>query len=360
MHTAEKSRPSQFLSWWFSHLGAMLPQPVRWLFEGSHAKLLVTLGEETAEIEQVGPQGTRKLGTLPIESGTGDKVQTSIGRKLTSSKDAMLVLGKHQALHTQLRLPLSAAQELPNAIDAEISRVTPFAPENVVRDFQVTSVDQDTQTVIVDLLVVPKRELDRALRIARNLGLKLSAVTATASNGPLTALNLLPQEDRHQPRNVGSLLVKASVALAVLLGCAWAGVWYQSQRTSLAESTATLAQLRRDAAAAQASDQRGTDLLDAFNAIVAEKEGALTALSVLKEATTILPDTVWLNEFALTDGQIVLAGFSDNPTATLQIIEGADLFDGAEFTAPLRLDQQSKKEQFRARARVSGGAKEDR
>ncbi len=196
---------------------------------------------------------------------------------------------------------------------------------------------------------------------ARPLESVLSAAPALPYAAALTSacprlslpLNLLPAELRQSsaranwvPLAVAGTMVVASAA-ALLAVPAVENRRYESalqnEIRAVERQAGRAAALDRETAAVRAR----TLLLDDFH------RQTKADLDILAEMTRLLPNSVWLNQFDVTRGQVTIAGQADQAAPLLKLIDGSPWFEGSEFIGPPMRAQDG--EAFRIRTNREGG-----
>ena len=232
-------------------------------------------------------------------------------------------------------------------------RQTPFAADDVAYDYTIAGVDPENERLTLDVWAARKTDVAAARTVAAAAGRPPGRIAPLDIHGADGGrANLLAPADRIDPSASGRQRLKAAVLVAIALGVGWLGLTFQKLDAAVAASEERLAELQLSAKKARSAELRGGEALDALNAIAAAKWARPQVIEMLDALSAILPDSVWLTDFRLDDGKIVLEGFAEDPAAVLNALEGSDIFTGAAFVSPTQMDPGSGKERFRAEAKA--------
>lgn len=330
----------KFWRWWTAALAAALPTPIRNIFRTQAHNL-------TVDFDSVG--GVCTIVPRSDNDGAGS------GSVRVKQGPATLWLPNERVLKTSVSLPISAGESVREVLASEMARHTPFTAGDVYFDFAVAGLDTSGERISIDLLVARRLDIDLAVRQAVDQGYSPVRV-AQNDNGVVAeggyGLNLLPSEARIYPSRAGARAVSFAAVAAVVSAMIWFGVWQDHNQQVLAASEAKVQVLRQKAGSVQAANLNGETLVTALNAIVTDKRDQPSVVELLNELSRLLPDDAWLTDFKLSDGQIVVDGYAVDPANVLNLLEASPIFAAANFTAPVQMDAQVKKEKFQLKARV--------
>ena len=94
-------------------------------------------------------------------------------------------------------------------------------------------------------------------------------------------------------------------------------------------------------------------LLAVSGYLVEQKRRQPQMVEILDEVTRRLPDEHWLISYSFRNGTVRLAGYSDDPSSVLRLLEQSGLFSEARFAAPVTMDSRIGKERFNMVATVA-------
>ncbi|MFQ5565593.1 MAG: PilN domain-containing protein [Paracoccaceae bacterium] len=346
---------SRFFAWWFGELRACLPNAVVGFLFGASERLEVALDPGEARFVLRRNDNARELGSVALDDTSG-KAPSSAARRLLRRAGAptgqvTLRLPAGQVLRPNVELPIAAAENLREVLAFEMDRHTPFSSEGVLFDFRVAGSDAELQRLNVELLIARKHDVDRARALAATMGLSPDHVT-----GPVTGedcFNLLPAAERPRPGRLLPRLVGAAAVVTLALAGVALGLWFERRQETLERLEARVAELRATTGETGRLEEKVAHLLAISGYLVEQKLRRPQMVEILDEVTRRLPDEHWLISYSFRDGTIRLAGYSDDPSSVLRLLEQSDLFSEARFAAPVTMDPRIGKERFNMVATVA-------
>ena len=178
-----------------------------------------------------------------------------------------------------------------------------------------------------------------------------TAAYAGLSPRSVPSINLLPLEERWQPRRGVRLPIYALATTAALLAILVLGhgvienIFYaRALDREIGRLSSRASDVRRQSQQVNALVARG-DTLDGLRAETWRK------LEILQELTRLLPDGTWVQEVQLEEGTVEIGGMSTRAADLVQPLENSRYFFQVEFTSPITRDAQNK-EVFRMRMRL--------
>lgn len=84
------------------------------------------------------------------------------------------------------------------------------------------------------------------------------------------------------------------------------------------------------------------------------KESRPMALNIMKELTTLLPNTVWLTRTRITEETVEIEGYASVATEILTKLEQSKLFRKVEFTSPTIRDTRMNSDRFVIKMEIEG------
>jgi general secretion pathway protein L len=185
----------------------------------------------------------------------------------------------------------------------------------------------------------------------------LAAAYAGLIRGASPLINLLPPEERWQPRAGARLPVYALGATAALLALtlashAWIerALYGRALERELRRLEGPAQQLRRQ--------NQETSGLETRAAVLARlRAGNWQKLHLFQQLTKLLPDGTWLQELRIGEDTVEIDGFSSHAAELVPPLENSPYFTQVEFTAPIIRDNQNQ-EVFRIRMRLKSAPKD--
>lgn len=323
-------RGQGWLAWWRRALLAWVP--ARWRGQLAPARLLLWRGQDSLYLARQHDEQVDAPQCLPWPVAPPAR-QAGAAAVLPW----YLVLAHEQVLRRTLRLPAAAVPRLGDVVRFEIDRQTPFAPTQVEYAARVLRPLAGGQ-VEIELVVVPRRGLERALAALDGWADTLSGVDAADAQGHPLGVNLLPPAQRHRRRDPTRRWQWGLWALAlVLLVLAGARLLDNRHQAAAALRAALAAQAPR-ARQVAAERQQLADLVDGAAFLDRQRAARPPAIAVWDELTRRLPDDTVLEKFALEGGQLQLIGTSAQASALVGRLEGSPLWHKPALTGVLQGD----------------------
>ena len=336
-----------FLRWWGGELHAMLPP--RW--QGGFGS-----GADWHVLQHADAQWTvRRSGqSAPAaqwNDGADSLVQQSALAGALKSVDRedlrlALLLPAAVVLRRTLALPLAARDNLQQVMGFEIDRQTPFTSAQVYYAVRELPLPAAAGRVNVELVAVTRSTLDPLLSRLVSLGIAVDAVDLAVGDDRL-GVNLLPLQ--YIPRRVrpGRRLNLGLAAACVVLVLAALASWVHNRAAALAQMQDTVESMRGEAQQVTSLRQQLQDDAGAAGFLVQRKKNTVGMLGVMKDITTRLPDSAWLERFSVDNtGQVGLQGQSVQAAKLLDALKDSSFITDASFQGSIQPDPSTGKERF--------------
>jgi general secretion pathway protein L len=333
-----------FCKWWFLELHTLVPNRLRRLCLWRRPNLVGVL--ECAEFALFEIAGSRKrlllrIGSHPSElSGDLSAARRQIERH---RREVTLRLGRELGLRKVLNLPLAARNYLDELLRLEMDRLSPFGADNVYFAHRILHVDAKASGILVEVQIVPRRIVGRALATAECLGLhtrRLEFADAAAGGG----LNLLPRQAAERSRM--RWLDWALALLAVAFSSVAIAMPLQKHRATAANLERQVAAVANEAEDSLALRQQLDSLTSAVNFIFDHKKATIMVTGLLAELTRLLPDDVHLVQLHINDGEVRMQGYAQSASDLIGTLENSPLFSKAEFRSPITTEPHNGRERF--------------
>lgn len=342
----------RFLSWWGRELATFLPQ--RWrdaLAEGREALLLHTDAGAIVVRREAG-QGVADMGTIGLDQDA-DAQRTAFERLRGSIDEPMLrqfyCISPARTLRRTLSLPAAAEDNLRQVLSFEMDRQTPFKAEQVYFDYRVLGRDASGRQLHVDLVVMPRAQLDAELAPLANLATELDGVDCwqDAATGRRLGINLLPAERRARRRNMRLRLNLALVAVAIVLALGVMGRTVTNRQQALESMTAEVQAAQEQAKQVAGLRKTLEETIDSANFLAQRKRSAIPMVLLLKDLTERLPDGTYLERLNVNeDGRIELQGLSDKAESLIAELQKSKVIMNPSFQGVIQPDPRLKKDRF--------------
>jgi general secretion pathway protein L len=342
----------RFLAWWGRELVALLPQ--RWrdaLAEGREALLIHTDSGQIVVRREAG-QGALDMGTIALTDEA--EAQRAAFTRLRGSIDEPMLrqfycISPTRTLRRTLNLPAAAEDNLRQVLSFEMDRQTPFKADQVYFDYRVLGRDASGRQLHVDLVVMPRAQLDAELAPLANLGAELDGVDCwqDAATGRRIGVNLLPVERRARRRNMRLRLNLVLVAVAIMLALGVMGRTVTNRQQALESMTNEVQTAQEDAKHVAALRKTLEETIDSANFLAQRKRSAIPMVHLLKDLTERLPDGTYLERLNVNeDGRVELQGLSDKAESLIAELQKSKVLMNPSFQGVIQPDPRLKKDRF--------------
>ena len=126
------------------------------------------------------------------------------------------------------------------------------------------------------------------------------------------------------------------------------------QKSRLREIDAHIASRKGEIKKIEALKKEINTLSGEISRIKEFKESRPMALNIMKELTTLLPNTVWLTRTRITEETVEIEGYASVATEILTKLEQSKLFKKVEFTSPTIRDTRMNADRFVIKMEIEG------
>jgi general secretion pathway protein L len=346
-----------FFRWWFTELGQAMPQS--WRNKLQYALRRVTLRQTAGEL-QVGVDNNRRLEALEAfptaqeASLQRQQIDDLLARNELSDAPRYLILELSTVLSKDLKLPLAAEPNLARVLTFEMDRQTPFKASDVYFDWVVTQRDTEHGQLHVRLYVVPRKDMDTAVKAATERGFRLSGVDL-ADGATTLGLNLLPPSQRARILNRKSRLNYLLGAAVVVLLASVMAMSLALRTHQISKLEDSIADLQDEARSVMRIKEQIADMGEAAGFLARRRAEAPLAIEVLADVTRIIPDDTYLDRLVISKSNVQMQGKSQNAQRLIELVNESPYFDDAAFRGSTRLDARTGLEIFEVNAQVMVG-----
>ena len=211
-----------FFRWWGSQLVACLPQRWRALVEERSDSLLLDLRPDEVIVWREHTDRTNEYAR--IARSLAPEAQIAEFQRLRNAIDdpgvrTVLCIPAERVLQRNLTLPAAAEENLRQVLAFEMDRQTPFKADQIYFDSRVTGRDASGRNLLVELVLLPRAQLDQELAALPAGASALDGVDAWRGEpgAARRQINLLPAERRARRRDMRLPLNLGLAAIAVIL-----------------------------------------------------------------------------------------------------------------------------------------------
>ncbi|MDX8390448.1 MAG: pilus assembly protein PilM [Mariprofundaceae bacterium] len=274
------------------------------------------------------------------------------------SEEAKLIaiaIPAHQVLRKTIHLPSVAMEEdIRRLLNFEIERLTPFHLSDVYFDYVVSDHFIAGDKIAVELAVAPRLVVDHALAAVEKYGVAVMGIYAIDANGIVQhAMNLLPSERRQRQLSTASFGQIAAVSLALLLLLAVIVMPLWEKRSVVVAMNIKIAEVSEVAGRASRTNAEMDHLMTQHDFLQKKRMSQPPVTEMLNRLTVLLPEDTWVQDLSLEGRKLHLHGETGSSSEILSVLEGADMFQGAQYVSPLT-KAASGKEKFHLVVNLEG------
>lgn len=326
---------------WWQGINSLTPVPLADVFLSPAPKIRVVLEAEQLLLEQVLPTGQlrelMRLGypefDLLEDHSLYEQLTAGVNKKLLQLE---LVLPESQVLRRKVVVPAVARSNLRQVLGFQISKLTPFAREQVFYDVRECSAIPGSGMLEVELLVVSSVFVEKwQAKVRQVTGLPVARVQAPTPVGEVNSSNFLGRLG--VPSRWGKRLNRNSGLTLLLLLC-----------ISLV-MVAPVAKLRWDVAQGKreiaALNQRVADTRHGWYGLQ-ENVGNLEYMLnqhgehghpavILDELTRLIPDGIFLTSMTLDKNRVEITGQGSGVVDLVEVLNASEFFEQAKFSSAI-------------------------
>ncbi len=342
----------RFFAWWGAELAALLPARARALLAERADALLLDVAARELAVWRQGAQGCVELGRLNLDAPA--EAQKAAFARLRGQLDApdlrrYYCIDGARTLRRAINLPVAAADNLRQVLAFEMDRQTPFKADHVYFDWRVAAHATADRNLHVDLIVVPRTQMDAELAAIAGCAPMLDGVDCwrDTRGGARLGLNLLPAERRYARKNLPLRLNLALGAAAAVLLVTCMLLWLDNRQAALEAMQADVVKAQNDAK--QVSQLRKTlqDTIDSANFLSRKKHETPLMVDLLEDLTKRLPDDTYLERLNVDDkDKIELQGLSEDASKLIGLLNQSALLTNPSVQGTIQPDPRSKKDRF--------------
>lgn len=342
----------RFFSWWRGQLVGLLPERVRNLVDERPEELLIEARPQQFGIWRLSNAGCADFGQvsreLPVEE---QKSEFERLRALVDDPHTRVYycIPAERCLRREISMPAAAEDKLRQVLSFEMDRQTPFKADQVYFDYRVVDRDEAAKNLRIQIIVVPRAQLDGELAMLTAAGVGLDGVDSwrAGPGSPRAGLNLLPLERRVRRKNMRTRLNLAlgALALGLLLIAMWESLG--NRQVSVETMTAEVEKAQNDARQTSELAKRLEERTASANYLLQQKRDTTTMTELLADLTKRLPDDAFLERLTVDDkGKVDVQGQSSNAAKLIDGLQKSDVLVNPGFTGTIQSDPRTHKERF--------------
>lgn len=344
----------KFFTWWLGELRQAMPASWQEKLQHAMRRVSFTLGEGLLSLAVDENRRLSDLDAFPLSQDAAlqrQEIDDLLRRSELLEAPRFLLLERDAVLSKELKLPLAAEPNLAQVLTFEMDRQTPFRAGSVYFDWKIADRTSAPGQLKLQLFVVPRAEVDRAVSALANRGLALAGVDVRDHDRTL-GLNLLPADQRVRTVNPRARLNLALGAACVgLLALVMAQSLYLRAH-QVGELEAAIAAVQDEAREVAQIRKQIEDASEAAGFLASRRGELPLAIEVLADVTRTLPDDTFLDRLVIGAATVQMQGKSQNAQQLIEKVNESPLLDAAAFRGSTRLDARSGLEIFEVNATV--------
>ncbi|MGA9342087.1 MAG: PilN domain-containing protein [Rhodanobacteraceae bacterium] len=354
MRLAKSPLPG-FFAWWGRELLACLPPRWRAIVLERSESLLLDIEQGDLVVWRERGDVAREYGRirvdLPAEAQRAE-FQRLRERIEDPAVSTILCIANERVLQRNLSLPAAAEDNLRQVLAFEMDRQTPFKADQVYFDSRVRGREANGRNVQVDLVLLPRAQLDAELAKLAGGTLALDGVDSWrgAPGEGRCHVNLLPQEKRARRRNLRLPLNLGLAALAAVL-------LVFNMHESLVNRVAAIASMQGEVTKAKAEAKQVValkktlvDSIAGANFLTDKKRQGPLMVAILDDLTKRLPQDAYLERLNIQDKQVQLQGQAKEAAKLIGLLGSSQYLANPRFEGQIQPDPRTDKERFQITA----------
>lgn len=344
-----------FFAWWGRELLACLP--ARWravLSERSESVLLGLEGDELVVWREKGGASTeyaRIRRDLPAEA------QDAEFRRLRDAIEdpqvrTVFCIPASRVLTRVLSLPAAATDNLRQVLSFEMDRQTPFKADQVYFDSRVLGHDASGRNARVELVLIPRAQLDQELGGLPPAAAELDAVDSwsAAPGAGRRQTNLLPPEKRTRRRDMRLPLNLGLAAFALVLLVVNMDESLANRAAALETMKAEVDKAGNEAKQVAALRKTLADSIGGANFLTDKKRKGPLTVALLDDLTRRLPEDTYLERLQIENKQVQLQGQATEAAKLIALLGASPCLGNPGFQGQVQPDARTGKERFQINA----------
>ena len=344
-----------FFAWWGRELLACLPARWRALLSERSESLLLDLRDEELVVWREKGDATSEYARirrdLPAEA------QLAEFRRLRDGLDdpqarTVFCIPAERVLTRTLSLPAAATENLRQVLSFEMDRQTPFKADQIYFDSRVLGHDASGRNAQVELVLIPRAQLDHELAALPAAGAEIDGVDSwKASPGEgRRQTNLLPPEKRARRRDMRLPLNLGLAAVALILLLVNMDESVANRASALTSMQAEVEKANGEARQVAALRKTLADSIAGANFLTDKKRKGPLTIALLDDLTRRLPTDAYLERLQIENKQVQLQGQATEAAKLIALLGTSPCLGNPGFQGQVQPDARTGKERFQINA----------
>jgi len=347
----------KFFRWWRKELAFWVPEKLRLLISDPHDTVIVTSQGDQFVLTDFSAGGETLAVLSRNEEGAAQFNDLLAKDERLAKAHFILRLQRREGLCRELVLPAAAKENLTQVVSYELSRFTPFKPDQVYFAVKLLDTVGEPGLIQVMLVLTPREVLDGLHADLSAIGIApLFADYAGAENDLEQideAYDLLPE---WLGTNAGKTphLIYAGLAGAVILllvAVLFLPVLFEYQTVTLLQEK--IDAIEKDAKKIKGMQAQIDDAIAETEDLIKAKNASPPVIAVLNTLSALIKDdNTWLSYLQFADGHLQIQGESPSASGLIAVLEDSDIFANAKFVSPVTQDTATGFERFQITADI--------
>jgi general secretion pathway protein L len=343
-----------FFRWWGDELLAMVPMRIRrWSLPQHRVAIRMQAQALTLAFSSASPGTQPERVELTDQAEAKTRIAALLAKQPAWQRQIVLLCAAEQVLSRVVELPLATEENLYVVAGFELERLTPFKANDVAYDVRVISRDLERQTLKVELIVTPRRPLQRDLERLDALGLVVQAVgVETDQERAPPHFDLLPAERRAAATGVDrwrilQIILAAVIALLVLVIVAWP-IWQKRER--VAQLLPLVERAKLGAEVAERSSRELERRVEEYNFALNKRHANVPVIDVIERVSELIPMSGYATQLDVkatkTGRELSVQGEVAQGTKIIEPFEQSGLVQNTTLKSPLTRGAAPNSERF--------------
>jgi len=348
-----------FFAWWGRQLVACLPARWRGLVEERSESLLIDLRADEMIVWRERADQSREYAriarSLPVEA------QSAEFQRLRAAIDdpgvrTVLCIPPERVLQRNLTLPVAAEDSLRQVLAFEMDRQTPFKADQIYFDSRVIGRDASGRNLQVELVLLPRAQLDQEIGALPPGAAGIDAVDAWRAEpgGERRRINLLPAERRARRRDMRLPLNLGLAALVVILLIVNMDESLTNRAAAVEAMRAEVDKSNTEARQVAALRKTLADSVAGANFLSDKKRNNPLTVALLDDISRRLPEDTFLERLQIENGEAQLQGQSKEAAKLISLLASSNCLGDPRLQGQIQPDARTGKERFQITADVKG------
>ncbi|MGR8979518.1 MAG: PilN domain-containing protein [Gammaproteobacteria bacterium] len=348
----------KFLRWWGKELSFLVPEKIRLLVNERQGSVIICTKGDQLELTYLSDAQSEKIAILDRnEEGVAQYKALLAKDERLAKADFILRLGRDDGICKELVLPSAAKENLTQVVSYELSRFTPFNPEQVYFAVKPLDTVNEPGQLGVMLILTTREELDALYEDVRAMGISPEFADYEGWANDLDQYgdyyDLLPEPYRPQtaklPRMVYAAL--AGAVCLLFLAAIYLPVWFEYQTVELLHEKINA--IEKDAKKIKGLQSDIDSVIEESKALIELKNSTPPVIEMLNSLSILIKDDTWLSYLKYSNGQLQIQGESPAASGLIAVLEDSEMFKNAKFVSPVTQNKATGSERFQITADVT-------